>query len=111
MGAGTRTLLRRGEHVRLLAERLEGLAPEAAPARVEERLHAHLSAHAGAPMEVRVYGDAPLRENALALLPEGVEVLRRAPEVETRIANAGFVASGFRRRPPVAGIESTSLSK
>lgn len=94
MGAGTRTLLRRGEHVRLLSERLEGLAPEAAPARIEELLHAHLAAHSGTPIEVRVYGDAPLREDALALLPEGVDVLRRAPDVEARTANAGFVALG-----------------
>ncbi len=94
MGAGTRTLLRRGEHVRLLAERLEGLAPEAAPARVEELLHTHLAGSNGAPIEVRVYGDAPLREEALALLPEGVEVLRRAAEVVPRAENAGFVALG-----------------
>lgn len=93
-GAHARLLLRRGENARLLAERLEGLVPETAPARVEERLLAAAGARDSAPLEVRVYGDAPLRAEALSLLGDGVEVLRRMPEPEPAAGNRGILALG-----------------
>ena len=94
-GAQARLLLRRGEHARLLAERLDGLAPEAAPAQVEQRLLHHVAQRSAArALEVRVYGDAPLREGALDALPIDITVVRRMPEPLAQAANQGILTLG-----------------
>ncbi len=93
-GAEVRTLLRAGEPARLLEERLRGLAPEAAPARVAERALGWAAARAGAG-QVRVYGDAALPAAQLALLPPAVELLRATGEPPAAPGNRGFLAAGL----------------
>ncbi|MFG0319886.1 MAG: hypothetical protein ACF8XB_21620 [Planctomycetota bacterium JB042] len=78
-GAGETTLLRHGESAALLARRLEGLRPEASPPSVEQTL-LEIARSEGAPStSVVVFGDAPVRAEALAFLPEGMEVSRGGP--------------------------------
>ena len=94
-GASARLLLRRGEHVRLLEERLAGLAPEAAPSRAEARLLAWAEREPEQATELRFYGDAPLRPEWLAALPDRAEVVRRAAEAAPRAGNRGFLSAGL----------------
>ncbi|MBC8330240.1 MAG: hypothetical protein H8E31_16010, partial [Planctomycetes bacterium] len=94
-GATARLLLRPGEHLRLLEERLAGLTPEAAPSRAGEQLMAWAASRPGAALELRFYGDAPLLPEQLVLLPDRATVLRRAPEPEPRGGNRGFLAAGI----------------
>lgn len=93
-GAEVRTLLNPGEDALLLDPRLEELAPEAAPARVEE-LIADLgrSRFMEAKTEVLVFGAAPVRPAVLASLPPTL-VVRRAQAPEPLERNHGITALG-----------------
>ncbi len=75
-GAAETTLLRSGESAALLRRRLEGLRPEASPPSVERTLLALARSQGASSTSVVVFGDAPVRAEALAFLPEGMEVSR-----------------------------------
>jgi len=93
-GAQTQLLLARGEHVLLLAERLIGKTPDRTSSALTGRVMNLAEFDSGRPLQVRVYGDAPLPIPALELLPESIEVVRCSPLAEARPGNAGFVAGG-----------------
>ncbi len=100
-GGTVRTLLAPGENPLLLAKRLEGLAPEAAPASVERVVRAMLDEVAGETTFV-VYGDAPLELHALDLqrtpnddeLP-GPPAVERRSFAPARAGNRGIAALGI----------------
>lgn len=93
-GAEIRPLLNPGEHELLLARRLARLSPEAAPASVE-RLLRQLSAspRGDASTSVLVFGDAPVRQPVLALMPASFRV-GRATSLAPLAGNAGITALG-----------------
>lgn len=95
-GAETVLLLAKGEHALLLNERLRDLQPEKAAAAVEDRLlqmaHGVDQDHA---LQIRLYGDAPLRTAALEQLPDNFEVLRCTPLMSVQTGNRGFVSGGI----------------
>lgn len=93
-GARTRTLLNPGEHEWLLSERLESLAPEAAPSSIE-RLLRRIAAMASTeePISVLVFGEAPVRRTVLDLMPSTVSVRRAAPPASLE-RNTGITALG-----------------
>ena len=95
-GAQTQLLLGKGEHALLLKERLRTKQPEMAASAVEKRvLKMFAQRTASHALQVRIYGDAPFSQQALALLPEGVEVLRCTPLAPAQSGNAGFLAGGM----------------
>jgi hypothetical protein len=93
-GAEIRPLLGPDEHALLLTTRLARLAPEAAPASVE-RLLRQLSAspRPGQATSIRVFGDAPVRQEVLALVPPSISVTR-ATEPTSLLGNAGITGLG-----------------
>lgn len=95
-GAQTQLLLGKGEHARLLHERLRAKRPQAAAAALEQRVLG-LSAHrtASNALQIRIYGDAPFSLQAIALLPDHMEVLRCTPLAPQQTGNAGFLAGGM----------------
>ncbi len=75
-GAQVEGLYLPGEDPLLLDLRLEGRQPEATPPSIE-RVIAHLAAlPRSRPLEIRLFGDAPLRAEFLKGLPKDVEVAR-----------------------------------
>ena len=93
-GAGVRTLLNPGEHELLLEKRLAGLAPEAAPAGVENLVRQLATAsRPGRATDVVVFGDAPLRPEALALTPN-LKVARAPLGPPATARNAGITTLG-----------------
>ena len=94
-GEIVRPLLLPGEALPLLEARREGVGPTAAPASIERALRDLAATRDPARrLEVEVFGDAPIAEGVLALLP-GVTVRRAFVEPgEPRGANAGVVALG-----------------
>jgi len=100
-GASARTLLMPGEDVALLAKRLQGLAPEAAPSQMESLLSqiaAERSSVAGresgAATDVTIFGDAAVSAEVLSSLPKTFTV-RRAHAVEPVGRNVGITALGL----------------
>lgn len=92
-GESTRTLLAPGEETLLLEARLEGVAPSAAPASLASAIE-DLAAQDGE-TTVFVFGDAPLDEARLALLPESVVVERvELGGAGLRAGNRGITALG-----------------
>jgi hypothetical protein len=94
-GAEVRTLLLPGEDPRHLDGRLQGLAPEAAPASIERALLALTSRRdPERGLALRVAGDAPVDEDLLELLPDDVDVARLPSGSLSEDPNAGVVALG-----------------
>jgi hypothetical protein len=102
-GAEIRPLLNPGEHELLLTKRLEPLAPEAAPSSLERVLR-QLSASSMGGMggmaggdaqatSVLVFGDAPVRQHVLNLVPSSVSV-KRATTPAPLQDNRGITALG-----------------
>lgn len=92
VGAGVKTLLNPGEPDLLLAKRLEGLAPVAAPAGIEAVLRQiAATTRAGQSTEVLVFGDAPVRPESLA---PALKVSRVALAKNKPAANAGITSLG-----------------
>lgn len=95
-GAQTQLLLGKGEHALLLSERLQGKQPQASASAVEQRVLQMAAQRTSTnALQVRIYGDAPFSEQALALLPENVEVLRCTPLAPQQLGNMGFLAGGL----------------
>jgi len=96
-GASIRPLLNPGEHTVLLRERLAQLAPEAAPASLERLLRQLSATSPGAepatPTSILVFGDAPVRQQVLTLVPKSVTV-RRATMPAPLAGNSGITALG-----------------
>lgn len=92
-GAEVRTLLLPGEDPLLLDQRLQGRAPEAAPASVERALWDLARLERARPVAVRIVGDAPVRADLLAQLPSDVDVARLNERGE-RGPNQGITALG-----------------
>lgn len=94
-GAGVHTLLNPGEHELLLAGRLAGLQPVPAPPGVEDLLRQLAVVNRpGRVLEVTVFGDAPIRAETLALLPE-LRVSRAPLDPPPAGGNAGITALGM----------------
>jgi len=95
VGATVKKLLAFGEHPLLLDERLQHLAPEAAPSSVENQLR-QLAAvsREGRATTVLIYGDAPVRQEILDSLPSWVKVVR-AESSEVEVGNAGISVLGI----------------
>jgi hypothetical protein len=95
-GEQTQLLLAKGEHALLLHERLRNKQPQATASALERRV-LNLAGLHSAPqaLQVRIYGDAPFSHEALALLPQHIEVQRCTPLTPQRPANAGFLAGGM----------------
>lgn len=95
-GAETKLLLAKGEHTLLLRERLKDMQPDMAAAAVEDRL---LQMAKGVDqqrsLQVRLYGDAPLRNAAREQLPSNFEVLRCTPLAPAQAGNRGFISGGI----------------
>ncbi|WIO75328.1 BatA domain-containing protein [Porticoccaceae bacterium LTM1] len=94
-GGEAKTLLNPGEHTLLLSKRLDNLVPEAVPASIERQL-ANVSAtrRQKSDVQIRVYGDAPVRGEILEQLPNGVDVVRGSSEIESIAGNSGITALG-----------------
>ncbi|MSU22728.1 MAG: hypothetical protein EXS32_02780 [Opitutus sp.] len=93
-GGGVRTLLNPGEHELLLEKRLAGLAPEAAPAGVENLLRQlGASSRPGRATDVVIFGDAPVRPESLALSPN-LSVARAPISTRQTGRNTGITALG-----------------
>jgi hypothetical protein len=93
-GGELRPLLAPGEHELLLRKRLERMAPEAAPASVERLLRQLSAAPRGRKQtSVVVFGDAPVRQRVIDLLPATVTVARAA-EAGRLQGNAGITSLG-----------------
>lgn len=94
-GATVKTLLNPGEHSVLLDKRLQQLEPEAAPASIERQLrHLGMSQNTQQTINVLVYGDAPVRQQVLNLLPSSIKV-QRASELSSATGNKGVTALGI----------------
>ena len=94
-GAFNLKLLRAGEDALLLDQRLESLTPDAAPSALKDQLR--LLSIPGAwpePLELVIYGRAPVDAETLAGLPGGIRVTRGVdyPAPQT---GAGIVAFGI----------------
>lgn len=74
-GATDRTLLLPGEELAWFDERVAGLAPEACPSSIEDRVFTLAAAGADRPTTVVVFGDAHLDASALDLLPQDFELV------------------------------------
>jgi len=94
-GAAVRAVLAPGEELLLLEARLEGVAPEAAPASLMSAIEELAETRARA-TSVLVFGDAPLEAERLALLPDGfvVERVEVGDPDGPREENRGITALG-----------------
>ena len=94
-GAWNLKLLNAGEESLLFDRRVAGLEPEGAPSAVEEQLGL-LALEGAYPEAVRlvIYGRAPVGAEALAGLPENVQV-QRAEGFDEPGPNRGIVAMGL----------------
>ena len=95
-GGRTTTLLNPGEHELLLAKRLENLEPEMAPANVEEQLRL-ISQRFQEQDDVRVlvFGNAPVRQSVLDLIPDNIEVVRATELPARKPGNQGITSLGL----------------
>ncbi|QDU66131.1 VWA domain-containing protein [Engelhardtia mirabilis] len=93
-GASPRTLLAAGEAGALLERRMDGLAPEAAPASIERALRqVAVEAQDELGRTVVVVGDGPVAADLIERLPGQIEV-RRAELPAVAGAGVGIVALG-----------------
>ncbi len=97
-GAQIRPLLNPGEHALLLRERLARMAPDAAPASLERLLRQLSATSTGGtsetPTSILVFGDAPVRQQVLDLVPASVTV-KRATTPAPLVGNSGITALGI----------------
>ena len=94
-GADLRPLLNPGEDELLLRRRLDGRAPEPAPASVERLVRQVIATRpASHPTSIVVFGDAPVRQPVIDRLPQGVAV-KRASAPAPIDGNAGVTALGI----------------
>lgn len=93
--AGEETLLlAKGEHGQLLRARLEGRTPHPSAASLEPWILRRAQQTLGEELQVRVYGDAPFRKQAIDFLPQGVEVTRATELAPALPGNRGFLNGG-----------------
>jgi hypothetical protein len=95
-GGEVRPLLSPGEHELLLSKRLERMSPEPAPSsleRVVRQLSAMAPSTAASATSVVVFGDAPVRQEVIALAPSSFSV-KRALAPSTLQGNSGITALG-----------------
>lgn len=94
VGGHVKTLLAPGEHVLLLDKRLESLAPEAAPSSLERELRQlAMVSREDAAATILIYGDAPVRQQVLDMMPATYKI-QRAAEAELESGNRGITALG-----------------
>ena len=94
-GATFQTLLNPGEHSVLLNRRLEKRLPEATPASIEKYLQQLAAIRRDqSDTVVRVYGDAPVRAEAMAQLPKNIDVVRGSEAANMAAGNSGITALG-----------------
>jgi hypothetical protein len=94
-GGEVRPLLAPGEHELLLSKRLDQMRPEAAPSSIERTLR-QLSVTprlAQWPTSVVVFGDAPVRQEVLALVPKSMSIQRALMPGQLK-DNIGITALG-----------------
>jgi hypothetical protein len=93
-GAEVKSLLNPGENSLLLAQRLRGLKPEAAPASLEKLLGDLCAVHHGdSATDVMIFGDAPVHQALLDSTPKDCSI-KRASAVEKMAHNVGITALG-----------------
>lgn len=88
------TLLRPGEHVRLLRARFDGIEPAAAPTNFERVLRAHLAVERSTALRVFIVGDSSLDPAFVEGLPSDVSLQRLASAREADAVNRGITALG-----------------
>ncbi len=95
VGASTMILLAPGEDPLLLGKRLEVLSPAASPSRLEAQLqHLAVVIPADQSTTVLIYGDTPVRQAVVDLLPSSMKVMR-ATELDMVSGNSGITALGI----------------
>jgi len=98
VGGSVKPLLAPGEQTVLLGKRLEHLAPQAAPASMDQALSQLASIlHTGGKTLIRIYGDAPVSPLTLKLMPASHVVVRAtaAPRSQDEEPNAGITTLGI----------------
>jgi hypothetical protein len=94
-GGEVRPLLAPGEHELLLSKRLDRMQPDAAPSSIERTLRQLSSTPKLAqwPTSILVFGDAPVRQEVLALAPQSMSI-KRATVPPPLKGNTGITALG-----------------